>query len=371
MMKLQKEKLEKKLKIAIFEPYIEGIGGAQRVIAKYADDLQSKGHHVEIFTQRYTPETAYTGFDKIKINIIKPTAKNLSFIAFLKKFDGFDIHIVNDYPSNFISVRNKNTAWVCYSPKRYFYDLKKHYFENASFKGKVLLFFKNFLRVIDLLSAKRTTGIFPISKTIQKRVEKYYRIENTDIVYCGIDCKDYKEGKYEDYLLCVSRFETPKRIDVVIKSMAFVKNKKLKLYIIGDGKEKDNIENLCKKYKNVEFLGRISDKKLKDLYSNCLGVVYVPINEDWSLVPFEAGASGKMTIGSNEGAIPECIIKDKTGFLLDDITPENIAEKIDYIATHKDIAKKLGKQAKEYAKQFDWSVLLPQWEKLILKCAKK
>jgi len=359
------------MKIAIFEPYIEGIGGAQRVVARYANYLQLKGHHVEIFTQRYTPKTAYKGFEKLKINIIKPTAKNLSFLAFLKRFNDFDLRIVNDFPSNFIGIRNKNTVWICYSPKRYFYDLKEHYFKNADLKGKILLFLKSLLKGADILSAKRTTCILPISKTIQKRVEKYYHIKNTNIVYCGIDCEDYKEGKYEDYLLCVSRFETPKRIDVVIKSMAFVKNKRLKLYVIGDGKEKENIENLCKQYKNVEFLGRISDQKLKELYSNCLALVYVPINEDWSLVPFEAGASGKMTIGCNEGAIPEVIVKDKTGFLLDDITPEKIAEKIDYLGLNKKEAKRLGKQAKEYAKQFDWKVLLPQWEKLILDHAKK
>ncbi len=359
------------MRIAIFEPYIEGIGGAQKVITKYSNYLQSRGHNIEIFTQRYNPETTYKGFEKLKINIIKPTSKNLSPFAFLKKFDGFDIRIINDFPSNFVSIKNKNTAWICYSPKRYFYDLKKHYFKNASFKGKILLHLKNLLKGMDLLSAKKTTAIFPISKTVQKRVEKYYKRKDTDIVYCGIDCKEYKEGKYGNYLLCVSRLETPKRVDVVVKSMALVKNKKLKLYVVGDGKEKENIKHLCERYSNVKFLGKINEQRLRGLYSNCLALVYVPINEDWSLVPFEAGASGKMTIGPNEGALPEIIVKDKTGFLLDDITPEKIAEKIDYLGAHKAIAKKLGKQAKEHAKKFDWNVLLPRWEKLILECANK
>ena len=58
------------MRIAIFEPYIEGIGGAQKVIAKYSNYLQSKGHHVELFTQKYSSEMIYKGFEKLKINII-------------------------------------------------------------------------------------------------------------------------------------------------------------------------------------------------------------------------------------------------------------------------------------------------------------
>lgn len=357
------------MKIAIFEPYLEGIGGAQKVIARYSNYLISRGHEVELFAQRYSPETTYQGFENLKINILKPTQKNLSPFAFFKKIKGFDLYIINDFPSNFISIKNKPTAWVCYSPKRYFYDLKKHYFEKASFKGKILLFLKNILlKKIDLLSAKKTGAILPISKAVQKRVEKYYNLENTNIAYCGIDCSEYKEGEYKDYVLCVSRFETPKRVDTVIKSMAFIKNKKLKLYVVGDGKEKENIKNLCKNYDNVEFLGKISEDKLKSLYSECLALVYVPINEDWSLAPFEAGASGKMTITAKEGAMPEVVINNKTGLLIDKVTPESIAEKINFIDKNRNLAKKLGKQARTRAKKFDWEILLPQWEKYFMNC---
>jgi glycosyltransferase involved in cell wall biosynthesis len=371
MMKSQKENPMKKLKIAIFEPYIEGIGGAQRVIARYANYLQSKGHHVEIFTQRYTPQTAYRGFEKIKINIIKPTAKNLSFIAFLKKFDGFDIRIINDFPSNLVSIRNKNTAWVCYSPKRYFYDLKEHYFKNASFKGKILLYLKSFLKRIDLLSAKKTTCILPISKTIQKRVEKYYKIKDSQQVYVGIDFDKYKQGKFQNYLLCISRFETSKRIDVVIKSMEFVKNKKLKLYVIGSGSEEQKLRELAKEYPSVKILGEVSDIKLLELYTNCLAVIYIPIDEDFGLIPLEAGAAGKPFIGANEGGLKETVINDQSGFLLDTPTPENIAKKINFLDSERNIAKKMGREARKQVRKFDWDILLPQWEKLILKCAKK
>lgn len=353
------------MKIAIFEPYIKGIGGAQKVIEKYSNYLQSKGHHVEIFTQKYNSKTAYSGFNKLKINIIKPTSKNFSAFAFLKKFKGFDIFISNDFPSNFISIRNKPTVWVCYSPKRYFYDLKKYYFKNASLKGKVVLCLKKlFFKRIDLISARKTNLICPISKTIEERNKKYYSLDTPHIFYPGINFKDYKFNKYGDYFLAVSRLVKPKRMELAIKAMKFIKNKNIKLYVVGEGPEKDKLKRLSNMNPNVIFLGEVNDKKLKELYANCLGVIFTPLSEDWGLIPIEAAASKKATIGVNEGGLKETIINNKTGFLINNVTPKKIAEKID-ILSDKKIAKEFGIAARKYCKKFDWKLILLNFEKEI------
>ena len=55
-----------------------------------------------------------------------------------------------------------------------------------------------------------------------------------------------------------------KRVDKIIKSMEFVKNKKIKLIVVGDGELKEDIKKLSEKYTNVDFRGRVSDKELID-----------------------------------------------------------------------------------------------------------
>ena len=55
------------MKIAIFDPFITGTGGSQKVIAKLAEYLIKKGHKVEFFVQRYDKNTPYKEFNKIKI----------------------------------------------------------------------------------------------------------------------------------------------------------------------------------------------------------------------------------------------------------------------------------------------------------------
>ena len=213
---------------------------------------------------------------------------------------------------------------------------------------------------------KKTNLIIPISENIQKRIKKYYKKDTSNIFYPGVDFNEYKKGEYNNYILCVSRLEGPKRVDMIIRSMDMVKNKKIKLYIVGDGSEIEKIKNLCEKRDNVKFIGKVEEKKLKELYSNCLAVVYCPIDEDWGLVPLEAAASEKATIGVNEGGLKETIIDGKTGFLIDNIDPQKIAEKMDYLVNNKKIAKKMGIEAKKYAKKFDWEQILPNFEKLVI-----
>ena len=359
------------MKIAILEPYIEGIGGAQKVIARYTSFLKSKGHEVEIFTQRYNKDTTYSEFKEIKINILKPQSKLLSPLTFfMYNFSDFDVIIANDWPSNFTSIRHKNVLWVCYTPKRDFYDLKDYYFKRANFKGKIALLLKRFLfKYLDFLSSQKANKITVASNNNVNRVKKYYSRNDVKLIYHGIDINDYQIGKYQDYLLYVSRLVKPKRVDLAIKAMKFIKNKKLKLYIIGDGEEKDNLLNLIRKDKidNVEFLGKVNNNRLQKLYSNCLAVIYTPLNEDWGLIPLEAGASGKATIGVNEGGLKETIVNNKTGFLIPSIelSPKKIAEKIDYLFNNKSIAKKMGLEARKKAEDFDWKPLLEDFEKLV------
>lgn len=355
------------MKIAIVEPYIEGTGGGQKVIAEYASFLQKQGHKVEIFTAR-RGKSPYKEFDRIKINIFGSKSKFLSpFVFLFKKIRGFNIIIANDFPSNFISIFNKDVVWVCYTPKRDFYDLAEFSYNQSSLKGKIILILKKIMfRKIDHISAQRADLIMAASQNVASRVSKYYQ-RKAKIVRHGIDSSKFKEGKFEDYVLSIARLVPPKRVDKIIESMQYVKNKKVKLYVVGDGPDKDKILDLCKKYKNVVYLGDVDQKKLLNLYSNCLAAVYVPVREDWGLVPLEAAASGKPTIGVNEGGLKETILNGKTGFLLNGAEPREIARKIDLLANNKRLAQKMGKSAKKYALQFDWKNSLYDFEKVLLK----
>lgn len=354
------------MKIAILEPYIEGTGGAQRVIADYANFLESKGHYVEIFTQRVNLSTAYPKFKNLKITLLKPSNKLFSpFVFLFKKFRGFDRVIANDWPTNFASIRNKNVFWVCYSPKRDFYDLNDYIIKSSGLKTKIQLAIKNiFFKFLDQLAAKKMYRILPISKTVLERVKKYYNREG-EIFFPGIDFKEYSSKKYKDYFLSVSRLVELKRVETIVRAMKKAKTQNVSLYIVGSGPEKEKIKETAGNDKRIKILGEVSEKKLKYLYSNCLAAIYIPKDEDWGLIPLEAAACKKLTIGINEGGLKETIANNKTGFLIQKPIPDKIAEKMDLVAKNKNLAEKMGQAANEYCKKFDWKNILPKFERII------
>jgi glycosyltransferase involved in cell wall biosynthesis len=103
-----------------------------------------------------------------------------------------------------------------------------------------------------------------------------------------------------------------------------------KLFVVGDGPAKKSIEKIIARNKlnNVFLLGDVSEEKLSYLYRNCLAVVYIPIDEDFGLIPIEANSHGKMVIGAREGGLKETIIHGETGLLIDNPTPIKIARAI-------------------------------------------
>ena len=67
---------------------------------------------------------------------------------------------------------------------------------------------------------------------------------------------------------------------------------------------------------NVEFLGAVDDKTLKNLYTTCKGLITTAYDEDLGLTPIEAMASGKAVLATNEGGYRETVLDGKTGWLL-------------------------------------------------------
>ena len=70
---------------------------------------------------------------------------------------------------------------------------------------------------------------------------------------------------------------------------------------------------------DVEFLGRVSEDKLVEMYSRCKAFIFSAIDEDFGMTPLEAMASGKPVLCVNEGG-PLEYLNDKISFLFDDVT---------------------------------------------------
>jgi len=71
----------------------------------------------------------------------------------------------------------------------------------------------------------------------------------------------------------------------------------------------------------VEFVGRVSDAELKQLYAGCRALVF-PGEEDFGIAPLEANASGRPVIAYAGGGALDTVHDGRTGVLFERQTVE-------------------------------------------------
>ena len=142
-------------------------------------------------------------------------------------------------------------------------------------------------------------------------------------------------------MLFVGRLDKIKGVDYLLKAFKIVheNNKSLKLFIVGDGLEREKLIKLSYELrvnKFVLFTGWIDNGKLKDYYKNAIAVVIPSIYpETGPLVALEAMNYSKPIIAFNSGGLNDLIENGINGFLTERFDIDDLADKINLILKNK------------------------------------
>jgi len=202
------------------------------------------------------------------------------------------------------------------------------------------------------ISPDRIRCYFSISDNVKGREDYFPDGVQVDTIYPpsrneGFQCRDY------NYIFTVSRLDSPKRIDILIKAMRYVPYD-IKLKIAGTGPEEEKLRRLARKDRRIEFLGFVNDEMLVDLYSNALVVLYIPYDEDYGLITIEAMKSRKPVITATDcGGTLEFVRDTETGYVVEP-EPKKIADKVNYLVENVQEARGMGDLAHQNAKDITW-----------------
>ena len=136
-----------------------------------------------------------------------------------------------------------------------------------------------------------------------------------------------------------------------------------KLFLVGDGPERMNIEMLCRSLGNcdqVRFLGK--QDAVEDLLAVSDLFILPSETESFGLAALEAMAVEVPVISSNAGGLPEINIQGKTGFLSNVGDYKDMAKNAIYILEDETRLKEFKKNAYTHAKIFDIKNILPLYE---------
>lgn len=241
-----------------------------------------------------------------------------------------------------------------------------------TFRDKIrnrLLFF------LGWLSAIRADRIRFCSYRSMEIITKIYRINKNKcfVLYHGLmdDWFDYSSRTSPveyNYILSVSVVAPHKNYEVLIKAFHIIKSKKSydgKLLIIGDmdcyKQYYTELLQLVVKYNltnEVVFLGKISNKRLKDYYINSDLFIFQSLAESFGIPLIEALSSGIPVVSSDGDKYKELFIPfnelggDKVIYF-DPYSPEDLANKITYTLKNKDkLLQKLSQERDELKRRF-------------------
>jgi glycosyltransferase involved in cell wall biosynthesis len=359
------------MKIALVHDWLTDFGGAEQTLISLRHIWPEAPIYTLLYNkkkmERYFPQAEIrTSFLQKFPKIFQQRKEYL--LPFLptapETFDLRDFDLVisssNSFAKGIITKPKTIHISYCHAPMRFVWDWYYNYLKERKF-GKIKKIFVlpilHYFRMWDKISADRVNYFIANSKTTAEKIRKYYSREskviyppvniNEQTLPTGRQRTENNEQKTKKYFLIVSRLSPYKKIDLAIKAF----NKlELPLIIIGDGKQKKDLQKMAKK--NIKFLGFQPKEKIPQYYQNCRAFIF-PGEDDFGITACEAMSYGKPILAYRKGGLTETMIELVTGEFFNEPAPELLADGVRRLMQNekKYNSDEIKKQAEKFSKE--------------------
>jgi glycosyltransferase involved in cell wall biosynthesis len=274
-----------------------------------------------------------------------------------------DLYFLYLFPTHFI--QRRPSVWFAAEPLRILYDLRRehqgtekvsiHLYPKMRYDRVIASELDVLLHLIETIDS--SAGIDRLatnSRTTGEYLRTIYGRAPDKVVYPGVHLPEsVSPPSLSDPLLFVGNLWQHKRVDLVIKALARLRNGSLR--IVGEGPEKQSLRRLARGLGlegRVVFGGRVNQNALSDVYARSSICVYTPQREPFGMVPLEAAAAGRPVIATEGGGYSEVLNDTCARFV--PANPEKIAESIATVLGDPDLARRMGVAGREIAANHSW-----------------
>lgn len=162
----------------------------------------------------------------------------------------------------------------------------------------------------DRAAAERVTQYVAISELSRERIRRYLG-RDAAVVHPPVHVDRFTPGEPEDFFLVVCELVRHKRVEMAIEA-ALSCGQRIK--VVGAGPDEPRLRERYGDH--AEFLGRISDAELEQLYARCRALV-VPNVEEFGITAVEAQAAGRPVLAVDAGGACETVLPGDTGMLVE------------------------------------------------------
>jgi glycosyltransferase involved in cell wall biosynthesis len=361
-------------KICIVHDWLTNKGGAERVVAAFAEAFPS----APIYTSTYNPENIdwfknrdvrTTRLQKLpkplrKLHKLFPTMRVKAFRAL--DLSEFDI-ILSSSSAEAKQVRKSREDQVhicyCHTPIRYYWSHYEEYKKNPSF-GRLdplvrlaVPLFAPRQRKLDYQAAQEVDVFIANSTEVKDRIKKYY---NRDAIVLNppVDTDrfaSYARNKERGGLIAVGRQTPYKRFDLAVEA---ANRLGADLDVYGNGPEHDKLVLMASE--TVNFFVNASDEEVAEAFGNASAFLF-PTEEDFGIVQVEALAAGCPVVAYGKGGALDIVEDGKTGVLFNEQTIDSLADAIKRAGAIKWTPSALNRRAR----RFDKSLFITKIRKIV------
>jgi glycogen(starch) synthase len=181
--------------------------------------------------------------------------------------------------------------------------------------------------------------------------------ERSSVIYNGLDTPDLLPEPLPfdaPRILCVGRLLHQKGFDLAITAFASLIDRfpRARLTIVGDGPNRSDLEQQATALglgEAVEFKGRISPEHVPELMNTATVVVMPSRSEGFPMVALEAAQMARPIVATPVGGLPESVVHQQTGLLVEPEDSLALAEAIAFLLSHPDIARQMGQAGRSRA----------------------
>jgi glycosyltransferase involved in cell wall biosynthesis len=369
------------MRLAIFHPAFETVGGAELLVAAQTRYFHSQGAAPELMTLGFDEARWGSRLHGIPIHTVQKRHWSDVFFGWsrlaklrrrglraAKALEEFDLVIAHNFPASAMlgaaPIRARK-IWQCNEPPRGIYQREA----NPALTARVLatggggpeeatLAFARNLELHDLKMARNTSVrarhaydlvatqgldlIYAISEFSRDNARRIYGRCRDEVIYPIVR---FPEGgrnragleRTVRRVLVHSRLEVLKNIDTVIHGFARFQAASpvpCELHVVGEGPLHSRLEvlagNICVAG-SVRFHGYLSDEDLRKVYDACDVLALLTLDEPFGMVYPEAAAKGLLLVGPDHGGPLEILDGGRLGWVVDAFSPEALAGALEEI----------------------------------------
>lgn len=361
------------MKIAILVPMFppKWLAGTEIATWNIAKHLATRGHEVHVITsldKGLAKETIENGFYISRIGF--PRVRFIGIILFwlqallaLRKISPDIVH-AQSIPMGLCALLVKKI-------------LKKPYIVYS--RGELYLSW-TFKTLVSKLVLRSADVVIALTNDMRRKISKIYG-GDVYIIPNGIELERFANlskqnsrdklniAEDDKVVIFVGRFRPEKDVTCLIKAMEIMveRNPKMKLFVIGEGEEEEQLKELTKKLNldwHVNFVGQVAYRKVPEYMAAADVFVLPSLSEGFPLVMPEAMACGLPIVATKVGGVPEIITDGENGLLVEPKNPQQIAEKVLLLLGDDELRQKISKSNKDKVKNYSWENVIQRLEEL-------